>query len=80
MTRAGARDATLRAMRTVRMGIAAAVLATALLGRAAEAVEVGEPAPPLPQEGWLNVGKGEEPPTAERLKGKVVLVDAWFLG
>jgi peroxiredoxin len=57
-----------------------AFVAALLAASDARAVEVGEAAPPLPQEGWLNVPKGEEPPTAERLKGKVVLVEFWFAG
>jgi len=36
-------------------------------------LEVGKEAPPIEAAGWLN----GEPPTAENLKGKVVVVDVW---
>ena len=38
---------------------------------------VGEDAPSFELEAWAQLGKGEKPPSAETLKGKVVLIEFW---
>ena len=43
----------------------------------AESQDVGVPFPPLEVHGWFNV---DRPLTTEDLRGKVVLLDCWFVG
>jgi peroxiredoxin len=61
----------------VRWGLAALV-ATVALGASSAAADVkaGDDAPAVTAKAWLNV-KADEQPTAERLKGKVVMVEFW---
>ena len=67
-------------MLTRRSGLlVAAVVAAAVLGGAtaqAQALRVGQPAPEVAGERWIN----SEPLTMERLRGRVVLVEFWTYG
>jgi hypothetical protein len=49
------------------------------LAAAATAQEIGEPAPAIAAEGWLNAPKGEEP-SLDAFRGKPVLIEFWDTG
>ncbi|MCK6459999.1 MAG: hypothetical protein L6Q95_08915 [Planctomycetes bacterium] len=50
----------------------------ALAGTAA-AQEIGEPAPAIAADGWLNVPAGEAP-SLDAFRGKAVLIEFWDTG
>jgi len=60
------------------IGIALAVIgfASASSASAQSGPAVGQPAPPINLESWLNVGK-DESPSLESLKGKTILLEFW---
>ncbi len=49
------------------------------LAAAAAAQEIGEPAPAIAAEGWLNAPQGEEP-SLDAFRGKPVLIEFWDTG
>jgi hypothetical protein len=57
-------------------GLAVAVTAALLGSAGAQALRVGQPAPALAGERWINGG----PHTLETLRGRVVLVEFWTYG
>lgn len=56
----------------------AAWLVLVVAGMAA-AQEIGEPAPAIAAEGWLNAPQGEEP-SLDAFRGKPVLIEFWDTG
>ncbi len=49
------------------------------LAAAVAAQEVGEPAPALAADGWLNAPAGEKP-SLEAFRGKAILLEFWDTG
>jgi len=67
--------------RARRRGVLAVVLLAGLLGVLAttaggQALRIGQPAPELAGESWIN----SSPMTTESLRGRVVLIDFWTYG
>ncbi len=63
-------------MRLVAFALAVVGFAAAESACAQSGPVVGQPAPPISLESWLNVGK-DESPTLESLKGKTILLEFW---
>jgi thiol-disulfide isomerase/thioredoxin len=63
-------------MRLVGIALAVVGFAAAQSACAQSGPAVGQPAPPISLESWLNAGK-DESPSLESLKGKTILLEFW---